>query len=130
MKQKKSLNTSKSNSVQRERRYFSEAARRAIVKEIETENLSKAEAARKYKVSTRSIHKWIAKYSDKYQPPLVKVVEHQSDSEKNKQLSAELSKTYELLGRLQAQNALLQQIIDQASEHYEIDLKKNFATKP
>ena len=61
---------------------------------------------------------------------MVKVVEHQSDSEKNKQLSAELSKTYELLGRLQAENALLQQIIEQASEHYEIDLKKNFATKP
>lgn len=114
----------------RERRYFSEAARRAIVKEIEEDNLSKAEAARKYKVSKRSIFKWISQYSDRYSLPLVKVIEHQSDSEKNKALSAELSATYELLGRLKAENMLLHQVVEKASEHYEIDLKKNFANKP
>jgi len=97
---------------------------------LELNDLSKAEAARKYNVSTRSIFKWISQYSDRYKLPLIQVVEHQSDSEKNKILQAELSKTYELLGRLQAENSLLNQIVEQASEHYEIDIKKNFVNKP
>jgi len=129
MKQKSSK-SGNSTPLRRKRRYFSESARRAIVKEIELNDLSKAEAARKYNVSTRSIFKWISQYSDRYKLPLIQVVEHQSDSEKNKILQAELSKTYELLGRLQAENSLLNQIVEQASEHYEIDIKKNFVNKP
>ena len=128
MKNQKSKKSQRKIQPRKEKRYFSEDARKAIVDEIEN-GLSIAEAHRKYKVSKVSIHKWIRKYSDKYSPPLVTVVEHESDSQKNKILTSELSQVYESLGRSQAENMLLQKIIELAGEHFEIDLKKNFENK-
>jgi len=106
-------------------RYFSETARKAIVTEID-EGLSKAEASRKYEVSQTTIYSWLKKYSKTYQATLKVRVEHESDSEKNKLLKTELSKAYEALGRSQAENLLLQKVLELASEHFEMDLKKNF----
>lgn len=111
--------------IQRERRYFSEAARKAIVKEIE-EGLSKAEASRKYEVSQSAIYKWIVKYSTRYQSMLVKVVEHASDSNKVKKLEAELQQAYAMLGRAKAESMFLQTVIEMADEEMGTDLKKNF----
>ena len=106
-------------------RYFSETARKAIVTEID-EGLSKAEASRKYEVSQTTIYSWLRKYSKHYKATLKVRVEHESDSEKNKVLKTELSKAYEALGRSQAENLLLQKILELASEHFDMDLKKNF----
>ncbi len=106
-------------------RYFSETARKSIVSEID-EGLSKAEAGRKYQVSQTTIYNWLRKYSKHYTATLKVRVEHESDSEKNKVLKSELSKAYEALGRSQAENLLLHKILELASEHFEMDLKKNF----
>jgi transposase len=116
-------------SVQRERRYFSEVARRAIVDEIDN-GLSKAEAARKYEVSQGSIYKWISKYSKHYQSTLVKVVEHASESNKVKKLEQELEQAYAMLGRVKAESMFLQKIIELADEAYDTDLKKSFDDQP
>lgn len=115
----------KVGSVKRERRYFSEAARKSIVEEIDN-GLGKAEASRKYEVSEGSIYKWVAKYSKHYRSLLVKVVEHASDSNKVKKLEAELQQTYALLGRAKAECLLLETIIEKADEAQGIDLKKSF----
>ena len=111
--------------IRRERRYFSEAARQAIVEEIDN-GLSKSEASRKYEVSPTAIYKWLAKYSKTYQPALVKVVEHASAGSKVKQLEAELEQTYALLGRLKAETLLLEKIIEKADEANGTELKKSF----
>lgn len=123
--------TSKSDLAKKrpkERRYFSEHARKAIVDEIDA-GLSVAEASRKYEVSKTSINKWRRAYSKKYSPCLVRVVEHKSDSQRNKQLQSELAQVYELLGQSQAKNMLLEKVIDLADQHYQTDLKKTFANK-
>lgn len=109
----------------RERRYFSESARRAIVKEIE-EGLSKSDASRKYEVSQTSIHRWFSKYSKYYQALLVKVVEHVSDSKRVKQLEAELEQAYAMPGRAKAESLLLEAVIEKADEALNTDLKKTF----
>ena len=127
MKNKKTLKSQKVK-PRKEMRYFSEEARKTIVQEID-DGLSKAEASRKYKVSQASIYKWIRIYSKNYQAALVTIVEHESDSQKNKTLTAELSKAYESLGRTQTENMLLHKIIELASEHFEMDLKKTFEKK-
>lgn len=116
-------------SVQRERRYFSESARRFIVDEIDN-GLSKAEAARKYEVSQGALYKWIPKYSKRYESTLVKVVEHVSESNKVKKLEAELEQVYALLGRAKAESMLFQKIIEKADEALDTDLKKSFDAKP
>ena len=115
--------------IQRERRFFSESARKCIVKGID-DGLGKSEASRKYEVSESSIYKWIAKYSTQYQPSLVKVVEHASDSNKVKKLEAELQQVYALLGRAKAESMLLQAIIEKADESMGTNLKKNFDVPP
>lgn len=126
----KNEETLKSQKVKprKEMRYFSEEARKAIVQEVD-DGLSKAEASRKYKVSQTSIYKWMRIYSDTYRAALVTIVEHESDSQKNKTLTTELSKAYESLGRTQTENMLLHKIIELASEHFEMDLKKTFEKK-
>lgn len=128
MKNRKIPKSSINARPRKETRYFSEDARRAIVEEIDN-GLGKTEASRKYKVSQTAIYKWIKRYSDKYAPPLKKVVEHQSDSQKNKLLNTELSQAYEALGRSQAENMLLQKVIELANEHFDTDLKKTFENK-
>lgn len=128
MKKEEAAMSKSGVSVQRERRYFSESARRFIVEEIDN-GLSKAEAARKYEVSQGSIYKWVCKYSKRYESMLVKVVEHASESNKVKKLEAELEQAYAMLGRVKAESMLLQKIIEKADEAYETDLKKSFDTK-
>ena len=113
--------------MSRERRYFSESVRKLIIEEIDL-GLSKAAAARKYKVSQASIYKWYAMYSKHYQASIVTVVEHVSDSAKVKQLEAELERMYALLGRSKAENLLLQTVIEKADEALGTDLKKNLDT--
>lgn len=115
------------NSLSRERRYFSESVRRLIIEEIDL-GLSKAQAARKYKVSQATIYKWYARYSKRYQASIVTVVEHVSDSVKVKQLEAELERMYALLGRSKAENLLLLTVIEKADESLGTDLKKNLDT--
>ena len=111
--------------VARERRYFSESARRLIVQEID-DGLSKAEAGRKYSVSHAAIYKWYALYSPHYKAVLVTVVEHVSDSIRVKKLEAELEQTYAILGRAKAENMLLHKVIEKADEAMGTDIKKNF----
>ena len=128
----KKLKTSKSQFAakrSKERRFFSENARKAILQEIDA-GLTIAEATRKYEVSKKSIYNWRKKYTPNYSPSIVTVVEHLSDSVRNKQLQAELASVYQALGRLQAENMLLNQIIELANQHYQSDLKKNFASNP
>jgi hypothetical protein len=116
-----------SGSITRERRYFSESARRSIVDEIDR-GLSKSEASRKYHVSETSIYRWVEHYSKKYAPMLVKVIESKSEGSKYKQLSVELEQAYATLGRAKAEIDFLNAVIQKAGEEYAVDLKKNFAT--
>jgi transposase-like protein len=125
MKEKQDSKSSNVIVGRRERRYFSEEARKAIVEEIDN-GLSKSEASRKYEVSLAAIYKWLAKYSKTYVPALVKVVEHASAGNKVKELEAELERVYALLGRQKAENLLLEKILEVADEAQGTDLKKSF----
>ena len=120
--------TKKVFSNPRERRYFSESARRLIVEEIE-QGLGKAEASRKHNVSLTAIYKWIARYSKSYQKSLKTVVEHQSDSERAKRLESELKEAYENLGRERSKSMYYEELIRVAESELGIDLKKNSDTK-
>lgn len=129
MKNEQSDKTKNLQTPQRERRYFSEAARRSIVSEID-QGLSKAEASRRYGVSQSSIYIWITKYSSGYQKTILTVAEHESDSIRLKRVETELREAYTLLGRERAKSMFLEELIDTAQEALGVDLKKNFATKP
>jgi transposase len=112
----------------REYRYFSEDVRRQIVKEIEDNVYTKAEAARVYKVSQTCIYKWIVRYSLNYQKRIVVVTELESDSVKRKKLEAQVKDLQAIVGQQTVENIFYRQLIEVISEHYDFDLKKNINT--
>ena len=128
MQKAQSDTTKKSNIQKRDRRYFSESARRSIVEEIEN-GLSKAEASRRYHVSQTSIYGWLVKYSKYYEKRLKTVVEHESDSVRLKAVEAELKEVYERLGRERAKSMFFEELVSIAEESLGVDLKKSLDTK-
>jgi transposase len=128
MKYEQSDKAKKALINQRDRRYFSESARRSIVEEIE-KGLSKSEAARRYNVSQTSIYRWVVKYSKYYEKCLKTVVEHESDSVRLKRLEVELKEVYARLGQERARSVFFEELISTAEENLGIDLKKSSGTK-
>lgn len=120
-----STDANSSSRIPREKRYFSEDARKQVVSEIEKGVHTVSEASRVYQVSAKSIYKWLEKYSVHYQKSIIQVVELESEYHKRKALEEEL-KTYKmLLGSKQVEIEYLKAMIDAAEEEYRIDIKKN-----
>ena len=128
MKKDQIAKTKKAVPVQREKRYFTVEARKAIVEEIDA-GLSKAEAARRYETSQATIYNWVRAHSRHYTAPLVKVVEHKSQADKTLRLQKELEEAHILNGKLSAALAMALGIIEKADEELGTDLKKNLGTK-
>jgi transposase len=118
----------KEDTASREYRYFSEEARRQIVKEIEEGLYNKAEAARVYKVHPTSIYNWMNKYSLLYQKRMRTVVETESDSKKRKKLEEQVSDLQKLIGQQAVENYFYKELVTFLSERYSFDFKKNINT--
>lgn len=112
-------------SINRGRRYFSEAARRLVVKEIEDGIYSKAEAARVYKVSPSIIYVWLVKYSLHYQRGLQTVTELESEGHKRKQLEQQVADLQKVVSEKVLENFFYRQLFEVINEHYDFDFKKN-----
>ncbi|MBX2877715.1 MAG: transposase [Saprospiraceae bacterium] len=121
--------SSKPSSELRSRRIFSETFKRQKVKEIEQGLYTVLELSRLYSVSTKSVYRWLHKYSITHQKGVVQVVQMQSESHKNKQLLARLAELERIVGQKQLQMDYLEQLIRISSEELKVDLKKNFDTQ-
>lgn len=114
----------------RERRYFSETFRKDRVREIEQDKASVSEIARLYAVSATAIYKWLRKYSSRYQPSVVTVVEPESETRKRIALEKQVSHLEQLLGQKEVELIYLRKLMDLAEARYGIDWKKNSNTLP
>lgn len=114
------------SSKPRERRYFSKIFRKARVKEYETGEATVIEISRAYGVSSRSVYKWIEKYSVDYQKPIVTIVEAKSETRKRLQLEDKVKKLEQLLGKKQVKLEFLEKLIETVENHYGIEVKKTF----
>lgn len=121
--------SSKRSSKLRVRRVFSEAFKRQKVKEIEQGLYTVLELSRLYNVSTKSVYRWLHKYSITHQKGIVQVVQKQSEAQKNKELLARLAELERIVGQKQLQIDYLEQLIRISSEELKVDLKKNFDTQ-
>ena len=101
---------------------FSEELKRHIVSEIESGNLSRADAAREYGASKSLLKGWLEDYG-KFRPKRT-IVEVIMKSEKDK--IAELEKA---LSEAHLKIRLYETMLDQASRKYKTDLKKTFGTQ-
>ncbi len=110
------------------RRSFTEAVKKAIVKDIDT-GLSKSEASRKYKVSKTSIYNWLNIYSTKFEKSKMVKIQTVEESESYPEMHAKIDELYSLLGRIQTENLYLHKLVDYASQELNIDIKKSFANQ-
>lgn len=114
--------------VHRERRYFSEAFRKARVRELDEGQTTVAKICQDYGVTSPAVYKWRDKYSPLYQKQLVKVVELESEGAKRRALEDQISKLKTLLADKQIEIEYLLKLLDILKDHYGIDFKKNIAS--
>lgn len=110
----------------RPRRVFSEEAKRAIVKEIESGKLSVRQAHQEYTVSSQSIYNWLYKYSRYLQKNKVMVIQEQSEGSRSKELEKRIKELEAALGRKSLEVDVLNTLIEIANDKMNIDIKKNF----
>lgn len=114
----------------RQQRVFSEAIRRATVKDIESGKCSVVQASKELSVSQQSIYRWIYRFSRHLVKNRVMVVEDKSEAFRSQELEKRIKELEAAVGRKQMEIDLLSKIIDLANEEFKTDLKKNLSKKP
>lgn len=111
----------------RPQRIFSEDLRKQIVLEYESGRFSVLELAKLHGTFTRTIYRWIYRYST-YNKKNVKVVESNDSSEmKLRELHARILQLEAALGRSQLEIEFKSKMIELAEKELGVDFKKKFA---
>lgn len=126
---KKGKKSNQSSRSLRKRRIFSVAFKQARVKEIERGLLSVSQMSRLYKVSSQTIYNWLYKYSKTMVKGTVQVIQMESESQQKQELLTRVNELEAALGRKQLELDYLEKLVSLASEEYQVDLKKSYATK-
>ena len=113
----------------RQRRVFSEALKKKVVKDIEDGKASIASVCREFSVSDVSVYNWLHKYSHYLQKGVKLVVEQQSEVYRSKELERELKEVQAALGKKQLQVEFLEMLLDLASKELGTDIKKNYSSR-
>lgn len=110
-------------------RVFSDAFKRQRVKEIDQSLYTVTEVSRLYQVSTKSVYRWLHKYSINHQKGVRQVIEMESEEQKTKALLKRVAELEQVIGQKQLLIDYLEKLIEVGSEELRVDLKKNFDTK-
>lgn len=114
----------------RQMRTFSREFKIQKVAEIESGVTKISEISRQYEVSLSSVRKWLNKYSSKYKKGIKTVVESESDTKKLLAAQKRIAELERLVGQKQVQLEFYNKMIELAEDHYRIDIKKKFESKP
>ena len=112
-----------------QRRVFSEALKKKIVRDIETRRISVLNVAREYDVSFQAVYGWLKKYSRHLKSTKTLVVQMESEGYKTKELEKRIKELEAALGRKQLEVDFLNKMIELGKEELGIDLKKKFLTQ-
>lgn len=113
----------------KQRRVFSVPLKRGIVKEIEKGKFTVLQICREYSVCTRTVYRWIYRYSHNLQRGTVLVMQSKSEANGKEELIARIKELEAALGRKQLELEVKDKIIEVASEIYGEDIKKKFEGK-
>ena len=112
----------------RKHRQYSDEYKKGLVADFESGKHSVYELEKLHGVSTRSIYRWIYKYST-FNHKGYRVVKHKSSSRKKvRELEQKIKDLEASLGRKQIQIDFLETMMEVAKEELDIDIKKNFST--
>jgi transposase len=119
---------SKNKPVIRQRRTFSKALKKDIVKDIEKGKASVVQTAREYSVSSNSIYRWIEEFSHNLHRGTVLVMQKKSEANQKEELLKKIKELEAALGRKQLELEVKEKIIEIASSELGVDIKKKYAT--
>jgi transposase len=115
--------------TERQNRIFSESFRKMRVREIERNLTTVLMVSREYEVSTKSVYRWLHKYSRLRAKQLRQIVEPMSDAHKIKELRKKIQELEQLIGQKQIQIEFKDKMIELAEEMYRVDIKKKLGSK-
>lgn len=111
-------------------RVFSDALKKKAVKDIEAGIASVSNVCREYDVSSKSVYRWLNKYSRHLQSGKKLVLQMDSEAYKTKELEKRVMELEAALGRKQLEVDFLNQLFEQGKKELGVDLKKKFSTPP
>jgi transposase-like protein len=109
----------------RQRRIFSEAIKKGLVKDIERGRCSVAEGARELGVAFQTVYGWLYKYSPSLCKNKVLVMEEKSEAYQSKEKDKRIKELEAAVGRKQMEIDLLNKILELAGKDTGMDLKKS-----
>ncbi len=111
----------------RPQRIFSDKLKKKIVKDIEQGKVNVAGASREYEVSSKSVYRWLKKFSTHLHPSTTLVMQMDSEQYRSKELEKKVIELEAALGRKQLEIDYLNKLIEIAGQDLGTDLKKNIS---
>lgn len=106
---------------------YSTAFKMKVVSELESGELSVAQAQRRYGLGEGStIYTWLKRYGRHYQKPILMRIQDPKEVDRTKQLEKEKKELESALAAAHLTILRLESTIEVASEMYGVDLKKKF----
>jgi transposase len=111
-----------------QRRVFSEALKKKVVKDYEEGKASVAQISREYEISKVTVYRWLDQYSSYSKQGAKLIVELKSESYKSKELEKKVKDLEAALGRKQLEVEFLNKLIEVVGKDLGIDIKKKGST--
>jgi transposase-like protein len=109
---------------------YSSAFKQKVVSEIESGELTIAEAQRLYGINgATTIQAWIKKLGKNHLLSRVVRIEMKDEKDRLKELEKKIRTLESALANEHVKNIVLESLIEVAEEHYKVDFKKNFGGK-
>lgn len=116
------------NVVIQQRRIFSFALKKEIVRDIEKGKMTVQQTAREYSVTAEAVYRWIEKFSHNLQRGTILVMQKKSEANSKEELLKKIKELEAALGRKQLELEVREKIIEFASEELGVDIKKKYGT--
>ncbi len=115
--------------IQKQRRYTTDF-KKQIVKDFESGKFSVLQLEKLHGINNASIYKWIYKYS-KFNEKDYRIIEmKKSSSKKVKDLEKKVKELERIVGSKQLMIDYLEKMMEIAKDELDIDIKKNYGTRP
>jgi transposase-like protein len=113
----------------KQRRLFSEAFKRAKVKEIVEKRISIKQLCSLYEVSRTAVYNWLYAYSPHHEQKTNLVVQMESEAHKSQMLQQRVAELERVVGQKQLELDFLNKLFEIGSQELGFDIKKNLSTK-
>ena len=111
-------------------KHYSAAFKRKVISEIESGKYNKSEAMKIYDITGgATINSWLKKYGKNHLISKIVRIEMADETNKIKELEQRIKFLEKALADSEIKNIISESVIEVATEHFGVDIKKNFGSK-